>query len=122
MLIPESRVRVWLYRHATDMRKSFKGLSALVRNHLDENPISGELFVFINKRRTHIKVLYFDDGGYCIWMKRLEQGRFQLPKVSGHNDKQILDWTTLKFIIDGIDLNSIRQRKRFQLKKAAQIA
>jgi len=101
------------------MRKSFQGLSAMVRQQLKENPVSGELFVFINKRRSHMKMLYFDSGGYCIWMKRLEQGRFQLPKHQ--DDKHLIDWTTLKLIIEGIDLNSIRQRKRFQLKQSLKI-
>ena len=64
MLIPESQVRIWLYGPLTDMRKSFDGLSALLRNRLAEDPLSGQLFVFINRRRTQLKVLYFDCGGW----------------------------------------------------------
>ena len=74
MLIPESQVRIWLYGPPTDMRKSFDGLSALVRTKLLEDPLSGQLFVFINRRATQLKVLYYDRGGYCVWAKRLEQG------------------------------------------------
>ena len=66
MLIPESHVRIWLYAPPTDMRKSFDGLSALVKMQLNEEPSSGQLFVFINHH-----------GGYCVWAKRFEQG--QLP-------------------------------------------
>ena len=111
MLIPESQVRIWLYGPPTDMRKSFDGLSALVRTKLAEDPLSGQLFVFINRRRTQLKVLYFDRGGYCVWAKRLEQGRFH---PAGQGDKQRLEWTELKLILEGIDLRSIRRFKRYQ--------
>jgi len=112
MWFPESQVRIWLYNRPCDMRKSYDGLCALVKSRLREEPLSGELFVFINRRRTQMKVLYFDRSGYCIWGKRLEQGRFQPP--AGADEKQRLDWTRLKLILDGIDTSSIRQFKRYQ--------
>ena len=115
MWLPDSQVRIWLYSQPTDMRKSFNGLSGLVRKALEKNPLSGALFVFVNRRRTHIKILYFDGSGYCIWMKRLEQGCFQTP-ISDEQSIE-LNSTTLTLILDGIDLNSIEKRKRFQLKK-----
>ncbi len=71
MFFPESQVRIWLYTEATDMRKSFDGLIALVKHQLREEPLSGELFVFINRKRNYLKILYFDRSGYCIWSKRL---------------------------------------------------
>ena len=111
MLVPESAVRIWLYAPPTDMRKSFDSLSALVRNKLAEDPLSGQLFVFINRRRTQLKVLYFDRGGYCVWAKRLEQGRFH---PIGEGEKRRLEWTELKLILEGIDLRSIRRFKRYQ--------
>jgi len=80
MFFPEAQVRVWLYTRPTDMRKSFDGLSALVKDKLQENPASGHLFVFINRKRTHLKVLYFDRHGYCVWAKRLEQGQFHCKR------------------------------------------
>ena len=67
MLFPESRVRIWLCTRPTDMRKSYNGLSALVKNTLQDNPLSGELFVFVNRRQNQMKILYFDRSGYCIW-------------------------------------------------------
>ena len=76
MLMPEAQVRIWLYAPPTEMRKSFDGLSALVRQKLAEDPLSGQLFVFLNRRRTQLKILYFDRSGYCVWAKRLEQGEF----------------------------------------------
>ena len=113
MMVPNrASVRVWLYRRPTDMRKSYNGLSALAKHVLNEEPLSGALFVFINRRRTQLKCLYFDDGGYCIWAKRLERGRFQ---VSWDGDvKGFLDAKTLQHIIDGIDLKSVRQLTRFR--------
>jgi transposase len=112
MLLPESGVRLWLYTPPTDMRKSFDGLSALVRQQLAEDPSSGQLFVFINRRRTQLKVLYFEQGGYCLWSKRLEAGRFHCNASGG--DKQALSWTELKLIIEGIDLASVRRFKRYR--------
>ncbi len=112
MFFPESRVRVWLYARSTDMRKSFDGLSALVKNALREDPLSGHLFVFINRKRTLIKILYFDRSGYCIWSKRLEQGRFQY-RADGR-DKVSLDWTGLKLILEGISPGDVRRHKRYR--------
>ena len=111
MFFPEARVRVWLYTRPTDMRKSFDGLSALVRNALQEDPTSGHLFVFINRKRTQMKVLYFDRSGYCVWSKRLERGRFQY--WSDGAEKMALDWTRLKLLLEGIDLRERRQYKRY---------
>lgn len=81
MFFPESQVRIWLCTIPTDMRKSYNGLSALVKNKLQGNPLSGELFVFVNRRQNQMKVLYFDRSGYCIWSKKLEQGQFVVRQV-----------------------------------------
>jgi transposase len=94
------------------MRKSFDGLIALAKNQIKESPLSGALFVFINKRQTHIKILYFDRSGYCLWAKRLEQRRFHFNPKQG--EKQALDVTKLKLLIEGIELTNTRQNKRYQ--------
>ncbi len=94
------------------MRKSYNGLSALVKTKLHEDPLSGQLFVFINRIKTQMKVLYFDRSGYCIWGKRLEQGTFHAPRSSA--DKQQLTWTDLKLIMEGIDSRSIHYFKRYK--------
>lgn len=98
------------------MRKSFNGLIALAKNKIKESPLSGDFFVFINRRQTYVKILYFDRSGYCIWMKRLEEGRFQYPAED--KTKISLSLTKLKLILEGIDLKSIRQRKRYTHNKA----
>jgi len=87
------------------MRKSFDGLAGLVRQGLGEDPGDGSLYVFVNRRRTQMKVLYFDRSGFCVWSKRLEQGRFQVDFRQG---KQTLEWSTLQMILEGIDTTSVR--------------
>jgi len=111
MFYPEASTKIWLYTQPADMRKSFNGLSALVKNMLAENPLSGHFFVFINRRRTTVKVLYFDNSGYCIWMKKLEQGRFHFN--SNRDDKLMLSWTELQMILSGIDTQKIHKYKRY---------
>ena len=117
MFFPEATTKIWLYTQATDMRKSFNGLISLAKNVLAESPLRGDLFIFINRRRTHMKILYFDRSGFCIWYKKLEQGAFQLPVHP--SDKILLDYTQLRLILEGIDLTAIRQRKRFQYRQNA---
>ena len=112
MWFPEAQVRVWLYRRPTDMRRSFDGLSAMVKRELGEEPTSGALYVFVNRRKTLMKVLYFDRAGYCLWSKRLEQGQFQVRWDGAC--KGALDFTSLQLIIEGIDTASVRRLKRYQ--------
>ena len=112
MFFPESQMQIWLYNKPNDMRKSYDGLSALVKSKLQEDPLSGHLFVFINRKRTQCKVLYFDRSGYRIWSKRLEQGQFHTH--AGKVVKKALEWTDLKLIIEGIDTRSIQQYKCYQ--------
>ena len=111
MLFSEPRVRIWLYTQPADMRKSYNGLSALVKHKLQGNPLSGELFVFVNRRQNQMKILYFDRSGYCIWSKRLEQGQFIVRNASG--GKKELNWTQLKLLLDGIEIKKSRQYKRY---------
>lgn len=101
----------WLHQAPTDMRQSFDGLSALVRRVLGHDPQSGELFVFVNRRKTQMRVLYFAGDGYCLWSKRLERGQFQ---VSFRGGSALLDETTWKLLVAGIDLGSVRQLKRYR--------
>lgn len=111
MFFPEGRIRVHLYGRPCDMRKSFDGLYALTRNEMQLDPLSGRLFVFVNRRGTQIKVLYFDRSGFCVWAKRLERGRFVGDWASVRS--QEMDWTALKLLLEGIEPR--RVRKRFSL-------
>jgi len=112
MIFVDHVVRVWLYQQATDMRKSFKGLIALVKNQLQEDPLSGHLFVFINKRKTYMKVLYYSQGGFCIWMKKLTQGQFAFVEQA---ENKSMSWQELQWLIEGIEVEKVRYRKRYQL-------
>ena len=112
MFLPETQVRIWLCTAPTDMRKSFDGLSALAKNSLGESPISGELFVFVNRRGNQMKILYFDRSGYCLWCKRLEQGRFMVRESA--TGKRLLNFTELKLLLEGIEVEKYRQYKRYQ--------
>ena len=104
-------VRVYFATEPADMRKSFDGLAALASGSLALDPLSGHLFVFVNKRRDRIKILYWDRDGLAIWAKRLERGTFRLPAVEAGR----VEMTTaeLAALLAGIDLNTARRRVRF---------
>ena len=105
--------RIWLCVQPTDMRRSYDGLSARVRNHLGEDPTSDQWFVFINQRRTQIKVLAFETGGYCVWSKRLEQGQFA-PLGEAGMVKRGLYHSEFLALLEGVDLEIKRRRKRYK--------
>ncbi len=112
MFAPAATARIWLCTQATDMRKSFTGLSALVKNQLGQNPLSGHYFVFVNLRKTQMKILYFEPSGYCLWSQRLEQGQYRVqPTTSGQRE---LTRTDLQLILAGIEVQKFRQFKRYQ--------
>ena len=113
MFFPEANVRVWLCTQPTDMRRSFNGLSAMVKHTLDDNPLSGHLYVFLNRKKTMVKVLFFDRNGYAFWSKRLEQGQF-VVKASAEAKKK-LSFAQLQCLLEGIDISNARQYKRFSL-------
>ena len=116
MFFPEQHVRVHLCGQPTDMRKSYNGLHAMVRNVLKQDPLSGHLFVFINRKATQMKVLYWDRSGFCLWGKRLEQGVFlgDWQKIP----RQEMDWTALKLILEGIEIKSIKKRYKLPASPA----
>jgi transposase len=103
-------VRVYLAINPADMRRSFDGLSALVSG-LALDPLSGHLFVFVNKRRDRIKILYWDRDGLAVWAKRLERGTFRLP-IAGA-DRLEMTTAELAALLAGIDLNTARRRVRY---------
>jgi transposase len=104
-------VRVYLATKPADMRKSFDGLSALASGSLALDPLSGHLFVFVNKRRDRIKILYWDRDGLAVWAKRLERGTFRLPAAGA--DRLEMTTAELAALLAGIDLNTARRRVRY---------
>ena len=114
MFFPEGQVRVFLYGEPVDMRKSFTGLYALTKRELKQDPLSGHLFVFVNRRGDYLKCQYFDRTGFCLWAKRLERGRFVSNWARVHTRE--LDWTGLKLLLEGIEPG--RKKVRFSRQKA----
>lgn len=100
-----------LYRGICDMRKSFDGLCGIVRNELGRQPASGEVFVFLNRRRTLIKLLHWQRGGFVLYYKRLESGRFPVPAL--RVDTTQIYWTDLALMIEGIQVEKARRYPRY---------
>ena len=117
MLSVSSQTRVFLARGPCDMRKSFNGLVGLTESVLEQDPLSGHLFVFINRRRDRIKLLYWGGTGFCIWYQHLEEGGYQLPDATTADEREGIEITAtqLSLILDGVDLSSVRQRRRYRL-------
>lgn len=105
--------RLWLCIAATDMRKSYDGLTAIIRTQFADDPLSGDGFVFINRRRTQMKCVYFEAGGYCIWSKRLEQGLF--ARRSSDAERVSLSQTEFMALIEGLEVAVTRRRKRYEV-------
>ncbi len=102
---PERR-RIFAYARPTDMRKSFEGLLVLVKKvFVDEDPYTGSLFVFRNRRGNYVKILAWDRTGFCLYAKKLERGRFLFPTA---DEKQEISEQALRFILDGIPLGERR--------------
>jgi transposase len=95
------------------MRKSFDGLSGLVGNHLKRDPLSGDVYLFLNKRRDRIKLLFWERDGFWIFYKRLEEGTFQQPLKKSSDGSVELYYEELVMLLKGIDLHSIKRRKRY---------
>lgn len=115
MLSLSASTRIYLALGATDMRKGFDGLCGLVSSHLGQDPLSGRLFLFVNRRRDRLKVLYWDGDGLAIWYRRLEEGTFQLPQLDPQAKAVEIRSEEFTMLLRGIDLKSIKRRKRFSL-------
>lgn len=117
MLHLSSACHYYLYLGNTDMRKGFDSLSGLVSSHMQQDVLSGSVFVFLNKKHNQVKLLLWEGDGFALYYKRLEKGTFELPPG---DDKESLSISSqqLQFILQGISLKSIRRRKRYQHQQA----
>lgn len=112
-------LRIYLAAAPTDLRKGFDGLSGAVMQVIGEDPASGHLFVFRNRRGDQVRILFWDRTGYCIFAKRLARGRFHLPTtLTGPNARHVeVDAAELGLLLEGIDLSDAQRRKRFRMVK-----
>ena len=113
MHLPAS-VRVYLCASACDMRKSFDGLHALVTQSMELDAFAGHLFVFANRRRDRIKILYWDRDGFAVWAKRLEEGTYAMPFDDSPEKRREITAAELAALLSGIDLSQAKRRKRYR--------
>jgi len=109
MLRLPAGIKVWVSIAPVDMRKSFNGLAALVQTQWQQDVMSGQLFVFMGKRKDRVKVLYWDENGFALWYKRLESGVYRLPRVEKTVVK--MSMVELSLLLEGIDLTDKRRLK-----------
>ena len=118
MLSLPPSVRLFVAREPTDMRKAFDGLAGVVRDAMGQDPLSGHLFIFFNRQRNRVKILWWDRTGFFLLSKRLEAGRFALPKPTADASTSTVRITAaeLMLILEGIDISDARRRQRFERK------
>lgn len=115
MFTLSSSQRYLLYSQPTDMRRSFDGLSGIIRNELDGNPCSGDVFIFINKTHNKIKLLHWQGIGFTLYYKRLEKGTFELPEYETEACSIKLSYAQIVMLVDGLSIKNIQKRKLFSL-------
>ena len=115
-MIPTFGTRIFICMEDTDMRKSFDSLSGIIRRSMNLDPLSGFLFVFKNRRSDRIKIVYWDVDGMAMWYKALQKGTFKFPDLAHISSAGVeIEPSTLRLILDGIDLSSIRRQQRFRV-------
>jgi transposase len=113
MLSLSTHTRIYLHVPPTDMRKSFDGLTGLVRSVFKADPLEGSWFLFLNRRRDRIKILYWDRDGLALWYKQLSSGTFEMLRSSDNAATLELDATQLALLLNGVTIDSARRRPRF---------
>lgn len=108
------RYRYFVYGSSCDMRKGFDGLSGLVRNEFNMDPLLGDVFVFLSRSSNRIKILHWQGDGFCIYSKRLEKGTFELPEKKSVEKAVVISAQQLQLIIAGITLSSVKKRVRYE--------
>jgi transposase len=114
MLSLAANARIWVCTIPADMRRSFDGLCGLIRTWLNDDPLSGDIFVFRNKSGDRVKILTFEGDGLAIYYKRLEAGTFHFPRAVAGGGKLTLRTADLLMLLDGVDLESVQRRPRYQ--------
>jgi transposase len=120
--MPLGQARIYLYAKNVDMRKSFDGLHAIIQSEFQRDVRFGDLFLFLNRRRNRIKLMYWDRDGLAIWMKRLERGTFQRPQQPTGASHVEMDATDLTVLLSGIELTTVRRRPRYSFEPATHLS
>jgi len=110
-----SGMQYFLYRKETDMRNGFDGLCGIVSKAMTRDPLSGDVYVFLNRQRNRIKLLHWEPGGFILYYKRLERGTIDLPAIDETSQSFEISWSILAMMIEGISVKNIRKKKRFNL-------
>ena len=105
--------RYFLYAEVIDIRNGFDGLCGIVTSQLGQDPMSGDIFIFLNREHNRIKLLRWEAGGFVLFYKRLEKGRFEFPVSSKINKTYQMDYTELAMLITGISMRNARKKLRF---------
>ena len=113
MLGFSNSLRYFLCSSTIDIRNGFDGLSGIVRNHLKKEPLSGDVFIFMNKTRTHIKLLYWDGDGFALFYKRLERGRYTLS--AHHESSKQIKREELSMLLEGLSFDNMSKKKRYKI-------
>ncbi|MCA9136517.1 MAG: IS66 family insertion sequence element accessory protein TnpB [Planctomycetales bacterium] len=116
MIALAANTRIFVYTDPTDMRKSFNGLSGLVKEHFDIDLFSGHLFVFFNRKRDYVKILMWDNDGLSLWCKRLESGTFE-KLVHQEQGSFEIDSAGLVMMLRGVQIEGTPRRKRYSIKQ-----
>jgi transposase len=111
--------RFHLYSQPTDMRKSFDGLSGIIRNNLRSNPCNGDVFMFLNKRRNKIKMLHWQGISFILYYKRLEKGTFEMPVYDKQVGSLTLSYAQIVLLVEGLSMKNIKLRKQYLPEKQA---
>jgi len=115
-------IPVYMAIEPVDLRKGFDSLSAVVQTVFDRNVLDGHLFLFLNRRRDRIKILWWDEDGLAFFYKRLERGSYEIPRCQPGAKQLRLDATQLAMLLSGVQLDSVKRRRRFSLAKSAESA
>jgi transposase len=113
MLSIPSNATIYMAVEPVDMRKSFDGLTGLVTAVFQQNVFDGHLFLFVNRRRDRLKILWWDQDGLAIWMKRLERGTYETPPHDQQAKQIRMTAAELSLLLNGIDLSSVKRRPRY---------
>ena len=113
MLFMDSTAQYYLYPNICDMSRGINSLLGIVRTEMNSDPMSGEIFIFLCRRRRQIKLLLFEGDGYALYLKRLERGTFEFPQKEPSGQAILTSSDELNWILKGIQLESIRHRKRY---------